>query len=215
MKSEWMKMDNTIIYLIRHAETADETGIRNTNEDFQKINEMEILSVKGEEQSKKLSKNIELQNIDVIWSSNYTRAKATAKYISNKNNLNYNLDKRLCERKLGNIEDLAKFMNSKKTRDPSREQLAFPEFKTRDGESAKDTNKRMNEFISEILEKHNGKRIAVVSHGGAIKFYLLSYCKVNERLNLEYKGKELSITSPCLLKMTFRNNELVNLERID
>jgi len=208
-------MDNTIIYLIRHAETADETGIRNTNEDFQKINEMEILSVKGEEQSKKLSKNIELQNIDVIWSSNYTRAKATAKYISNKNNLNYNLDKRLCERKLGNIEDLAKFMNSKKTRDPSREQLAFPEFKTRDGESAKDTNKRMNEFISEILEKHNGKRIAVVSHGGAIKFYLLSYCKVNERLNLEYKGKELSITSPCLLKMTFRNNELVNLERID
>jgi len=214
MKSEWMKMDNTIIYLIRHAETADETGIRNTNEDFQKINEMEILSVKGEEQSKKLSKNIELQNIDVIWSSNYTRAKATAKYISNKNNLNYNLDKRLCERKLGNIEDLAKFMNSKKTRDPSREQLAFPEFKTRDGESAKDTNKRMNEFISEILEKHNGKRIAVVSHGGAIKFYLLSYCKVNERLNLEYKGKELSITSPCLLKMTFRKNELLNLEQI-
>ena len=208
-------MDDTIIYLIRHAETVDEKGIRNTSEDIQTINEMEILSVEGEEQAKKLSKNIELQNIDVVWSSNYTRAKATAKYIANENGLQYNLDKRLCERKLGNIEDLAKFMNDKETRDPSREQLAFPEFKTRDGESANDTNKRMNEFINEILEKYKGKRIAIVSHGGSIKFYLLSYCKVNERLNIEYEGEELVITSPCLLKMTFRNNELVNLERIE
>ena len=71
-------MDDTIIYLIRHAETFDENGIRNTNEDAQMVNEKEILSVYGEEQAKELSKNIELQNIDVIWSSNYTRAKATA-----------------------------------------------------------------------------------------------------------------------------------------
>ena len=108
-------MEDTIIYLIRHAETVDENGIRNTNEDSQMINEKEILSVQGEEQAKELSENVELQNIDVIWSSNYTRAKATAKYIANKNNLQYNLHKRLCERKLGNIEDLAKFMNDKET----------------------------------------------------------------------------------------------------
>ena len=38
------------------------------------INEKEILSIKGEEQSKKLSENTELQNLDVIWTSNYTRA---------------------------------------------------------------------------------------------------------------------------------------------
>ena len=207
-------MEDTIIYLIRHAETVDEKGIRNTDETMQEINEKEILSIEGEEDSKKLSDNNELKNINTIWCSSYTRAKQTAKYIASKNNLQYNLDKRLCERKLGNIEDLAEFMNDKETRDPSREQLAFPEFKTRDGESANDTNKRMNEFISEILEKYQGKRIAVVSHGGSIKFYLLSYCKVNERLNLEYKGKELTITSPCLLKLTFRKNELINLEQI-
>ncbi len=38
-------MDDTIIYLIRHAETVDENGIRNTSEDSQMINEKEILSV--------------------------------------------------------------------------------------------------------------------------------------------------------------------------
>ncbi|MFR8146187.1 MAG: histidine phosphatase family protein [Clostridia bacterium] len=207
-------MEETIIYLIRHAETVEEKGIRNTCEDFQMINEKEILSIQGEEQSKRLSNNIELQNLDVIWSSNYTRAKATAKYIAYKNKLQYNLDKRLCERKLGDLEDLARFMTDKETRDPSREQLAFPEFKTRDGESANETNKRMNEFISEILEKYEGKRIAVISHGGSIKFLLLSYCKVNKNLNLEYKKNELCINSPCLLKMTFRQNELLNLEQI-
>ena len=207
-------MEDTIIYLIRHAETVKENGIRNTNEDFQSINEKEILSVQGEEEARKLSKNIELKNLDAIWSSYYTRAKATAKYIAYENNLQYNLDKRLSERKLGNIEDLAKFMNNKETRDPSREQLAFPEFKTCDGESANDTNKRMNEFIGELLEKYKGKRIAVVSHGGAIKFYLLSYCSVNEKLNLEYKGKELNITSPCLLKLIFKGNKLVELKKI-
>ena len=207
-------MEDTIIYLIRHAETVKENGIRNTNEDFQSINEKEILSVQGEEEARKLSKNIELKNLDAIWSSYYTRAKATAKYIAYENNLQYNLDKRLSERKLGNIEDLAKFMNNKETRDPSREQLAFPEFKTRDGESANDTNKRMNEFIGELLEKYKGKRIAVVSHGGAIKFYLLSYCSVNEKLNLEYKGKELNIKSPCLLKLIFKGNKLVELKKI-
>ena len=207
-------MKDTIIYLIRHAETIDENGIRNTGETQQEINEKEILSIEGEQASKKLSKNEELKDIDMIWCSSYTRAKQTAKYIANENNLQYNLDKRLCERKLGNIEDLAKFMNDKSTRDPSREQLAFPEFKTRNGESAIDTNKRMNEFISEIIEKYEGKRIAVVSHGGVIKFYLLSHCKVNESLNLEYKGKELIIKSPCLLKLIFRKNELVNIEQI-
>ena len=207
-------MNDTVIYLIRHAETVEENGIRNTNENSQMINEKEILSIKGEEQSKKLSENTELQNLDVIWTSNYTRAKATAKYIAYKNKLQYNLDKRLSERKLGNLEDLAKFMAYKETRDPSREQLAFPEFKTRDGESANETNKRMNEFISEILEKYEGKRIAVISHGGSIKFLLLSYCKVNKNLNLEYKKNELFISSPCLLKMTFRQNELLNLEQI-
>ena len=48
------KLNDTIIYLIRHAETVDENGIRNTNEDSQMINEKEISSVEGEEQAKKL-----------------------------------------------------------------------------------------------------------------------------------------------------------------
>ena len=167
------KMGNTIIYLIRHAETTDENGIRNTNEDSQMINEKEILSVYGEEQSKRLSENVELNNIDVIWSSSYTRAKATAKYIANNNNLPINLDSNLNERKLGNLKELGKFMKDKKTRDPSQEQLLDRKFKTSDGESAEDTRERMTGFFDKILKEYEGKKIAIVSHRRFNKIFLI------------------------------------------
>lgn len=157
-------MENTVIYLIRHAETINENGIRNTTEDSQMINEKEILSVQGEKDAEKVSENKELQDIEVIWSSSYTRAKATAKYIANTNNLEINLDNNLSERKLGNLKELGEFMKDKKTRDPSQEQLAFRNFKTSDGESAEDTKKRMNNFFEKLLKECEGKKVAVISH---------------------------------------------------
>ena len=215
---EYAKMKNnstnTVIYLIRHADTINELGIRNTNETTQIINEKEILSIKGEEDSKKLSKNEELKNLDSIWCSSYVRAKQTAKYIANENNLQINLDNRLNERKLGNLKEIAIFMKDKKTRDPSQEQLLYPKFKTSDGESAEDTKTRMTDFLNEILIKYKEKRVAIISHGGSIKFLLLNWCNVNNNMKLEYKDKELNITSPCLLKLTFKNEELINLEQV-
>ena len=205
---------NTIVYLIRHADTIDEKGIRKTKETSQMINEKEILSIKGEEDSKRLSKNEELKNIDAIWCSSYVRAKQTAKYIAEENNLQINLDDRLNERKLGNLEEIAIFMKDKKTRDPSQEQLVYPKFKTSDGESAEDTNKRMTDFLNDCLDENKGKKIAIVSHGGSIKFLLLNWCKVNENMKLEYKDKELNVTSPSLLKLTFKDEELMNIEQI-
>ena len=44
---------NTIIYLVKHADELKENGIQNTNDTVQLINEKYILSVKGEEKSKK------------------------------------------------------------------------------------------------------------------------------------------------------------------
>lgn len=166
-------MKDTIVYLIRHAETVNETGIRNTNESSQIINEKEILSVSGEEQSKILSQNIELNGIDAIWASSYTRAKATAKYIASNNNLPINLDSNLSERKLGNLKELGEFMKDKSTKDPSQEQLLDRNFKTSDGESAEDTKIRMTEFFKRILKEYEGKKIAVVSHRGFNKILFI------------------------------------------
>ena len=96
----------TIVYLIRHSMQLRENGINSSLDDSQMINEKIILSVEGEEKAKKLSELDELQNIDIIYSSSYVRTKGTAKYIANKNNLDINIDNRLNERKLGNLEKL-------------------------------------------------------------------------------------------------------------
>ena len=208
-------MKNTVVYLIRHAETVAETGERNTHEDAQSINEKEILSVEGEAQAKALSKQRELKRLDAVWSSPYTRAKATAKYIAAANHCAYNLDEELVERKLGNLRELAVFMQGKATRDPSQEQLLDQTFRTSDGESAEQTKARMNRFMAKILATYPGKRVAVISHGGSIKFFLLNWCSVNADVKLVYQANVLHITSPCLLKLTFRGNELVNLEQLN
>ena len=208
-------MEDTIIYLIRHAETVDKKGIRNTNEDSQLINEKEILSVEGEEQAKKLSEHEELKNLDAVWSSSYTRAKATAKYIAHVNNLPFNLDNDLSERKLGNLKELGLFMQGKSTSDPSQEQLLDRTFRTSDGESAEQVMARMNEFFNKILAKYEGKKVAVVSHGGSIKFFLLNWCKVNKDVRLVYhNGTILNIKSPCLLKLTYNKQKLIDLQQL-
>lgn len=93
-------MNNTIIYLIRHSEQIKQNEDYISVENEQLRNENVGLSELGEKKAKELSLNIELQNIDVIYTSNYVRAIATAKYIVMQNNLELNIDERLGERKL-------------------------------------------------------------------------------------------------------------------
>lgn len=86
-------MQKTIVYLIRHSEQLKINGIKNIEEDDQINNEKIILSVEGENKARELSQREELNNIDVIWSSNYVRAMPTAKYIAYRNNLEINIDR--------------------------------------------------------------------------------------------------------------------------
>lgn len=106
------------------------------------MNEKYILSVKGEEQSKKLSENKELDNIDILWSSSYARAKATAKYIAYQNHLEINIDSTLNERKLGNLEDLSKWMKNKPF-GVVQAYLQDRKWKAREGESCEEATKRI------------------------------------------------------------------------
>ena len=105
-------------------------------------------------------------------------------------------------------------MKDKKTSDPSQEQLLDRKFKTSDGESAEDTRQRMTKFLAKILKEYEGKKIAFVSHGGSIKFFLLNWCEVNENVKLVYNNTVIDITSPSLLKLTFRRKELIDLKQI-
>lgn len=205
---------STIIYLIKHAEELEEKGIKNTNETTQLMNEKFILSVKGEEQARKLSENPEMQNIDILWSSSYSRAKGTAKYIIAKNNLELNIDSRLNERKLGNLEDLAKWMKDKKY-GVVQSYMLDPKYKGRDGESCEEATKRISEFLEIILDKYKGKRIALVSHGALISFLLTNWCQLNKEVKLVWNNNIIEIKEPSITKLTFDNTKLLDIETIN
>lgn len=204
----------TIIYLVKHADELKENGIKNTNDTTQMMNEKYILSVKGEDQSRKLSENLELENIDILWSSSYVRAKATAKYIAYRNNLEINIDSNLNERKLGNLEDLSKWMKNKKF-GVVQAYLQDRKWKAREGESCEEATKRVTAFVQKILNENKGKRIVLVSHGALISFLLSNWCELNEEMKLIFNNKIIEIKEPSITKLTFENQELLNIEPIE
>ena len=205
---------NTIIYLVKHADELKENGIQNTNDTAQLINEKYILSVKGEEQSKKLSESPELQHIDVLWSSSYARAKATAKYIAYRNNIDINIDSRLNERKLGNLEDLSKWMENKPF-GVVQAYLQDKKWKAREGESCEESTERVTIFLQKILKENMGKKIVLVSHGALISFLLTNWCELNEEMKLVFNNKIIEIKEPSITKLTFDKQTLINIESIE
>lgn len=90
----------TQVYLIRHSEQLKIENKIVKNEESQISNEKIILSVDGEKKAQEISKLKELSDIDILWSSNYVRAIATAKYIAKQNNIEINIDESFNERKL-------------------------------------------------------------------------------------------------------------------
>ena len=207
----------TILYLIRHSVRMKRDDIETYNTTQPRIIKEEkiILSSEGEKRAEILSKEKELQNIDVLYTSNCVRTLATAKYMMESQNLKANIDERLDERRVGKPNDDIYpdwFVRQYKDFD----------YKTEGGESLREVQHRFNEIINEILEKYENKRIAVFAHGYAITSYLLKYCKLmhvsEDRLEIEYNGKTLynrRLNAPEVFKLTFDNKEIKNIELIE
>lgn len=206
-------MDKITIFLIRHSEQLKINTLLNNSENSQIANEKIILSVEGEKKAEALSKIKELSNLNSIWSSTYVRALATAKYIAERNNLEIQISTDLNERKIGNLDSLSK-LKDKFTHTFTTEQLLDENLKNKDGENRFEVNRRMTSFINKLLAEYTGSKIAIVSHGAAIKFLLMNWCSLNENFELFYKNKVLKIDSPSVIKLEFNKNSLLNLSQI-
>ena len=205
----------TKLYIMRHSIPMREfIGINNSNDVDQLRNEKNILSVEGEKLAQEKSMIKELQNIDVLYSSNYVRAMSTARYIAYNNNIDLNIDEGLGERKFGVDSSLL-------PKGYFKTQWVDHDFKMENGESVNDTSKRMKNTIDRIINENNGKTICMVSHGTAMAAYLLNYC------NLETNGEEFKFTFngnviaegfiPVLdlYELEFdNNNELISIKNI-
>jgi len=207
----------TTVYFVRHSVRMKKSDILeyNTVQGNLIREEKIILSVDGEKRAKLLSEKEELKNIDVVYASNCVRTLQTAKYLLESQNLKVNIDERLDERRVGKPNDDI-------YPDWFSRQYFDENFKTEGGESQLDVRNRVLECFNEIIEKYKGKRIAIYSHGYAITFFLLKYCKLldvqDKKLKYEFNGKVIfdkAINAPDLFKLVLDDdNNVISIENI-
>ena len=182
------------------------------NESLQLQNEKMPLSIEGEELASNISKESELQNIDVVISSNYVRAMSTAKYISNANNVNLIVNSAFGERKFGinSWDELPIDFGLRQNNDEN--------YKVGDGESQKEVRERVYKALIDVIDKYKDKRIVIVSHGSAILWLLKQWCDVDLKNKfITFNGKvilEDNVYNCTTFKLEFDDKMLVNIEKV-
>ena len=104
----------------------------------------------------------------------------------------------------GDLDELAELGKVKKN-PYTIEQIIDRDLKCTNGESMNDTKNRFEKKINEVINNNLGKRLAIVSHGAAIKFYLMNWCELIGK-DIEYKGNIIKIESPSITKLIFDEN---------
>lgn len=201
------------IYLIRHSMPLKVNNEFN-NDNLQIQNEKSSLSIEGEQIAKDKLNNKEFANIDILFSSSYVRAIQTAKYIAEKNNLEINVISDFGERKFG-INSWSELPDNF-----GEKQFLDENYKTEFGESQKEVRERTFNALMNVL-KSDDKKIAIVFHGTAMLFLLMTWCKVvpdSDKYKIFFNGNELFCGKHfdfCeTFKLTFNDNELIDIENI-
>ena len=166
-------MSQTIIYSARHGETE-------FNVQFCLCGRLDIpLTEKGVQQAHTLAESLVGKGIEIIYCSDLSRAVVTAEIVGEKLGLTPVPDARLRETDFGAME-------CRKRNDPEylRRSQSFAE-RFPEGESILQSAHRVYGFLDEIIEKHRGKTILLVSHGWTNKM-IASYFR--DMTNEEFGG---------------------------
>ena len=148
----------TRIYFVRHAEPNYDNHDDSLRE----------LSPKGIEDRKLVTAFLSDKEIDVVLSSPFKRAIDTVADFAEKNNIPIETIDDFRERKVDScwIEDFDEF---------SRKQWDDFSYKLSDGECLKEVQDRNIAALNAVLEKYNGKNIAIGSHGTAMSTIINYY----------------------------------------
>lgn len=161
------------LYLICSNSLIDNLNYHNENIDY--IRSLRLLSTNGEKLIRDFCEKKDLSNINVIYSSLYSSAIDTAKYFSEKYDLPINLDNRLNDCKVGNLNNKSMtFLSNLQEHDFS--------YKMVNGESLYDVGIRMDSFIKDLKEEETA---LVFTHKRCLLGLFLKYCHIGYNLDNE------------------------------
>lgn len=188
----------TTIYLIRHAEAEGNIYRRIHGQYDGRI------TPRGYKQIEYLAERFRDVPIDALYTSDLTRTQVTSTAITKYHDLKRNLDPRLREQSMGAWEDLP--WGNVYRDDP--EQIAYfaanPARLSVPGIERFDVLRaRVTEALTDIAEKTDGKTVAVVSHGMAIRSFISGVLGIPS----EHISEVLHGDNTCVARLEFENGK--------
>jgi len=189
-----MEQEKTRLYLIRHGETEWNRGGR-----YQGWTDIE-LSEQGQWQAKLLAKRFEYMPLDAIYVSPLKRAIATAEPIAKQKGLPLIVDEHFKEINFGEWEG---HTVGELTVEYGKQYTDFfdnPFGHPMPGEgSFHKVAERSIAGFHEIMKKHKGQRVAIVSHGGLLRVFMIELLGLD--LNM-YRRMWLTNTSISMVDIS-------------
>lgn len=189
----------TELLLIRHGETeSNKKSIIQGQTDTD-------LNASGIKKAAETAEFLKDYSFDQIYSSDLMRAKKTASFIADKLNIEIKESEKIREIHFGDWEGL----NLEQIAEKYPEDLeAWKKDPLTNGppggENITQFSARINYFFNELLEKHRGEKLIVVTHGGVIKMYLREILSVNTK-----SFRQFQIDNTSLTKLKFYDDSVV------
>jgi 2,3-bisphosphoglycerate-dependent phosphoglycerate mutase len=155
--------DTTRILAIRHGQTA-------WNADSRIQGHTDItLDTMGEWQAQRLAQALGDEELDVLYSSDLSRARQTAAPLAVRKKLELRIDPGLRERGFGEFEGLSfKQIEQRWPEQAAAWRHRDPDFGARGGEVLRDFRDRVVATVTRLALAHRGQSIALVTHGGVL-----------------------------------------------
>lgn len=197
------------VYLVSNNLLLDGLNYENGT-DLENVRVIRPLSVDGESIASKISKFKELQNIEKIYSSFYSSALSTAKYLANNLNLKIIMNSKFNDCKVGVLGS----KNMKMVKGLQEHDFTY---RLPNGESLNDVGNRIELEIKKLIS--NSEESVVFTHKRAILGFLLKYSHVGYNLDdsliLEYNGNQIYDDTDSefdIYELEFENNELISIK---
>lgn len=190
----------TKIYIVRHGQT--EWNIQGKIQGHANA----PLTEKGLGQGELVANRLKDEVIDVIYASDLDRARITAEKISKSTGAKLIITEELREMSFGIWEGMLFTEVKEKYPEDFLKWLSKPEdLKIENGETLFTLENRMERVINDIMSKHEGENICIVSHGTALKTLILHLLKMPLT---NYKNLAMDNVSISIVEKRDYNNVL-------
>jgi len=156
-------MRSTFLYLARHGETADNAALVFQGQSGKGLNAL------GRAQARRLSQRFALRPPDAVVASDLERAVETASAVASGCGLEVELDRDLREVDVGQWTGKSHVEIAELFPEEWAAWSAGLDVRRGGGETYAELADRVTRALERVVEKHDGKRVLIVSHGGAIK----------------------------------------------